>query len=151
MYIKARQVITGRATAKAFKDVGIDSTLCRETVLCRMPTFHRETTPPTPCLLPEETPTPSTPAEAKQLVAQLFQSLVQQEELQVQQEELQASICITQRQQHAWAHKFGKCVDQLFNQHIIDQAWIQELMLQEMPVAGSRRGQVASRRSGCHG
>ncbi|CDS01322.1 hypothetical protein [Sporisorium scitamineum] len=43
-------------------------------------------------------PTPSTPAEAKQLLAQLFQ-------LQAWQEQLQASIQMTQC---AWAHMFER-------------------------------------------
>jgi len=58
MYIKARHVITSRAAAKAFKDVGIDSEICRETVLHRMPTFQRDSTPPPTQPLPEDTPTP---------------------------------------------------------------------------------------------
>ncbi|SJX62791.1 related to transposase [Sporisorium reilianum f. sp. reilianum] len=133
MYIKARQVITGRATAKAFKDVGIDSTLCHETVLNRMPAYHRESTPPlTPCPMPEDTPTPSTSAEAKQLMAQLFQSLAQHEEQLAQQEDqlqasLQATLLLTQHQWRAYLHKFGRFADWLFNQQVLNQAWIQEL------------------------
>ncbi|CDW99227.1 hypothetical protein [Sporisorium scitamineum] len=65
-------------------------------------------------------PTPSTPAEAKQLLVQLFQ-------LQAWQEQLQASFQMTQHDQCAWAHMFGRYADKLFNQHVIDQARIQEL------------------------
>ncbi|SJX61634.1 related to transposase [Sporisorium reilianum f. sp. reilianum] len=133
MYIKACQVITGRATAKAFKDVGIDSTLCCETVLNHMPAYHWESTPPpTPCPMPEDTPTLSTSAKAKQLMVQLFQSLAQHEEQLAQQEDqlqasLQAALLLTQHQRHAYLHKFGRFADWLFNQQVIHQSWIQEL------------------------
>ncbi|CDU23184.1 related to transposase [Sporisorium scitamineum] len=74
MYIKACQVITGRATAKAFKDVGIDSTLCCEVVLNHMPAFNCNITPPPQLPFPEEPATPSTSVEAKWLIVQLLHS-----------------------------------------------------------------------------
>ncbi|SJX65090.1 related to transposase [Sporisorium reilianum f. sp. reilianum] len=88
--------------------------------------------PPTPCPMPEDTPTPSTSAKAKQLMAQLFQSLAQHEEQLAQQEDqlqalLQAALLLTQHQWHTYLHNFGRFADWLFNQQVIDQSQIQEL------------------------
>ena len=91
------------------------------TVLHRMPTFQRDSTPPPTQPLPKDTPTPLTPAEAKQIMMQFFQSFAQH------QEQMEATISYTQRELQAWAHKFGKYVEQLSNQHVLDQAHIQEL------------------------
>ncbi|SJX66656.1 uncharacterized protein SRS1_25018 [Sporisorium reilianum f. sp. reilianum] len=130
MYSKARRVMTSRAAAKAFKDVGIDSRICRATVLSRMPHWERETTLPLSAPLAEETPTPSTPEEAKQLVTQMFTMLLrQQDTAQAQlQAQLQASLESNQRQHRMWIKKFAKFVDRLFDQQVLDQARIQELL-----------------------
>lgn len=43
------------------------------------------------------------------------------------QEQEQASLALTTRQQRLWQRKLEKCAEQLFNQHVLDQARIQEL------------------------
>jgi len=121
MYIKARESITGRAAAKAFKDVGIDSDICREIVLVRMPTYQQDCTPPPSSTQPEETPTPSTSAEAKQLWSQIFESLSRN------QEEEQAALDSAHRQQRLWLRKCNKFMDRIYNEWTISEARNQEL------------------------
>ncbi|SAM74784.1 uncharacterized protein UBRO_20499 [Ustilago bromivora] len=73
MYSKSQQVITSTLASQAFREVGIDSKLHPEKVLWCMPSYHRESTPPSSAPAVEETPTtPSTPEEAKKLLAQMY-------------------------------------------------------------------------------
>ncbi|SPC60962.1 uncharacterized protein UHOD_11203 [Ustilago sp. UG-2017b] len=69
----------------------------------------------------KETPTPSTPEEAKKLLAQMYAIMDQD------QEEQQALLASNHRQGRIWMKKVGKFMDLLFGQHAIDQARIQEL------------------------
>ncbi|SAM82519.1 uncharacterized protein UBRO_21002 [Ustilago bromivora] len=60
-------------TSQAFRDIGINSKLHLEKVLWCMPSYHRESTPPSSAPAVEEAPTtPSTPEEAKKLLAQMY-------------------------------------------------------------------------------
>ncbi|SPC66752.1 uncharacterized protein UHOD_11418 [Ustilago sp. UG-2017b] len=122
MYSKSRQVITSTLASQAFRDVGINSKLHPEKVLWHMPSYHQESTPPSLAPAVEETPTtPSTPEEAKKLLAQMYAIMDQD------QEEQQAVLASNHRQGHIWMKKVGKFMDLLFGQHAIDQACIQEL------------------------
>ncbi|KAJ1021822.1 hypothetical protein NDA13_005434 [Ustilago tritici] len=70
----------------------------------------------------EETPTtPSTPEEAKKLLAQMYAIM------DWDQEEQQALLASNHQQGCIWMKKVGKFMDLLFGQHAIDQAHIQEL------------------------
>ncbi|KAJ1576820.1 hypothetical protein NDA14_004209 [Ustilago hordei] len=73
MYSKSQQVITSTLASQAFRDVGINSKLHPEKVLWHMPSYHQESTPPSSAPAVEETPTtPSTPEEAKKMLAQMY-------------------------------------------------------------------------------
>ncbi|SAM84174.1 uncharacterized protein UBRO_20814 [Ustilago bromivora] len=99
-----------------------NSKLHLEKVLWHMPSYHQESIPPSSAPAVEETPTtPSTPEEAKKLLAQMYAIMDQD------QEEQQALLASNYRQGHIWMKKVGKFMDLLFSQHAIDQAHIQEL------------------------
>ncbi|KAJ1592661.1 hypothetical protein NDA11_000408 [Ustilago hordei] len=81
MYSKSQQVITSTLASQAFRDVGINSKLHPEKVLWHMPSYHRESTPPSSAPAVEETPTtPSTPEEAKKMLAQMYAIMDQDQE-----------------------------------------------------------------------